>query len=179
MTESGLQQLSWPCTAAMQCCVRYAQAARIVCGQYVHLKQDCWTLTQLLQVAQHLWHLVNSSGTVATAARPLPRLKQLLLDVYRQAAAVAVPSYIRLLQCIRKCGLSMPYCGTKPYDQCHIGGSFFVAYCPADPLKQHQPGPGQYQQVPAAVTHPAPPAVSISHRLPGSREAERRPAPGG
>lgn len=49
---------------------------------------------------------------------------------------------------------------------------------PADPLKQQQPGPGQYPEVPAAITHPAPPAVSISHRLQGSREAERRPAPG-
>ncbi|WIA16575.1 hypothetical protein OEZ85_013245 [Tetradesmus obliquus] len=47
-----------------------------------------------------------------------------------------------------------------------------------DPLKQQQPGPGQYPEVPAAITHPAPPAVSISHRLQGSREAERRPAPG-
>jgi hypothetical protein len=57
--------------------------------------------------------------------------------------------------------------------QCLITNGF-----PADPLKQQQPGPGQYPDAPAALTHPAPPAVSISHRLQGSKEAERRPAPG-
>eukprot|EP00879_Flechtneria_rotunda_P015192 GHRR01015881.1.p1 GENE.GHRR01015881.1~~GHRR01015881.1.p1 ORF type:complete len:253 (+),score=81.80 GHRR01015881.1:191-949(+) len=47
-----------------------------------------------------------------------------------------------------------------------------------DPLRPQQPGPGQYAEVPAGITHPAPAALSISQRLEGNKEAERRPAPG-
>eukprot|EP00775_Hariotina_reticulata_P009765 gene9765-9922_t len=43
---------------------------------------------------------------------------------------------------------------------------------------QPEPGPGHYTELSPSITRPHAPQVSISHRLPASKEAERKPAPG-